>query len=63
MASFTDGPVRCCVKLLERPKKSPIFCGFSLNRDGVPCFHGVGVICEKHGASLVHSFQETRHEC
>lgn len=43
------------------PQTPPSCCAYSRNGTGFPCWHGVAVICEKHGSVNVHKFIEARH--
>lgn len=39
----------------------PACCAYSRSGDGFPCWHGVAVICQKHGAQYVHNYVAERH--
>ncbi len=49
------------VVLSPLPQTPPSCCAYSRTGDGLPCLHGVAVICHKHGASNVHKFIDDRH--
>lgn len=49
------------VRLTAEPQTPPMCCSHSSSGDGFPCYHGVAVLCEKHGSVNLHKFIAVRH--
>lgn len=61
VTSCSDGALRRRVVFRNEQQEPPTCCGYANNGDGLPCLHGVAIICEKHGAANVHRFIASRH--
>lgn len=61
VSSFTDGSVNRLLLLNNSPQTPPSCFGYPTNRIGYPCLHGIAVICEKHGATNSHRFDDAKY--
>lgn len=61
VASQTDPTVRRRVVISSEEHVPPSCCSYSQARNGLPCYHGVAVICEKYGTMNLFKFISKRH--
>ena len=61
VTSCTDVALQRRVRLSDARQSPPVCCGYSSNGDGIPCFHGVAVLCEKYRTANIHRFIAEKH--
>ena len=54
--SQIDGASTRIVNLNPQAQVAPHCCAYSRLRSGFPCYHGVAVVCERHGSANLHKF-------
>lgn len=59
--SLTNGSTTRQVVLSGNLYVPPSCCSYSTLRSGFPCYHGIAVLCEKHGSANVYKCVPERH--